>query len=321
MSVSDSTGKPSAGPLRPAEGTGVDTAPPRPQVPDRFWRNLTLAPAILIFAALTVLPMINLAVLSFHEIDWAEGLSSWTYVGVKHYAALGSDTLFRASISNTLIFAVVAVFVQMVLGFALALLTSSIIHGRVFYRTIFLLPILVPGIIIGAIWKLMYSFDFGVLNAIAVAVGVTPRDWLGDANFSLASIIIVDIWHWTPFCFLLLLAALETLPQDVYEAAEIDGASRWQSLWLITIPLMLPAIAVTFVFRIILAFKVFDEVYLLTGGGPGTSTEVVSFTIFRRFFTEDQPGYGSAMSITTFAFVALIIIVISAATRNRGRAS
>jgi multiple sugar transport system permease protein len=299
----------------------VGTGRRRALGPDRLWRNLTLAPAVLLFLVLTVLPMINLAVLSFHDIDWAQGLSSWTYVGLKHYAALAADSLFKASIRNTLIFAVVAVFIQMVLGFALALLTSSIVHGRLYYRTIFLLPILVPGIIIGAIWKLMFSFDFGVINELAGVIGIMPRDWLGDATYALASIILVDIWHWTPFCFLLLLASLETLPQDVYEASEIDGATPWQNLWYITIPLMLPAIAVTFVFRLILAFKVFDEVYLLTGGGPGTSTEVISFTIFRRFFTEDQPGYGSAMSITTFAFIALIIIVVSILTRRKGSVS
>lgn len=303
---------------RTASSKGLAEKGPHTPAPDRLWRNLTLAPAILIFAALTVLPMINLAMLSFHDINWAEGLSSWTYVGFKHYADLGADTLFTASIRNTLIFAVVAVVVQMIIGFALAVLTSSIVRGRLFYRTIFLLPILVPGIIIGAIWKLMFSFDFGILNRIVALIGIAPRDWLGDANYALASIIVVDIWHWTPFCFLLLLASLETLPQDVYEAAEIDGASRWQSLCFITLPLMLPAIAVTFVFRLILAFKVFDEVYLLTGGGPGSSTEVISFTIFRRFFTEDQPGYGSAMSIATFAFIALLIIVVTAATRRKG---
>jgi multiple sugar transport system permease protein len=301
-----------------AGSKGLAEKGPRTPAPDRFWRGLTLAPAILIFAALTVLPMTNLAMLSVHDINWAEGLSSWTYVGFKHYADLGADTLFDASIRNTLIFAVVAVVVQMIIGFALAVLTSSIVRGRLFYRTVFLLPILVPGIIIGAIWKLMFSFDFGILNRIVALIGIAPRDWLGDANYALGSIIVVDIWHWTPFCFLLLLASLETLPQDVYEAAEIDGASRWQSLCFITLPLMLPAIAVTFVFRLILAFKVFDEVYLLTGGGPGSSTEVISFTIFRRFFTEDQPGYGSAMSIATFAFIALLIIVVTAATRRKG---
>ena len=110
--------------------------------------------------------------------------------------------------------------------------------------------------------------------------------------------IAVDVWHWTPFVFLLLLAGLESLPQDVYEAASVDGASFLQELRYITLPLMLPLIVVTLTFRLLVAFKVFDEIYLLTGGGPGTATEVVSYTIYRRFFTEGQTGYGAAMSVS-----------------------
>ena len=192
-------------------------------------------------------------------------------------------------------FALAAVGVQMVLGFALALMTTKVTRGRVFYRTVFILPILVPGIVIGAIWKLMYSFDFGVLNQM---LGVRRRAARSTGSAirrrrSLA-VIAVDVWHWTPFVFLLLLAGLESLPQDIYEAAKVDGATFLQELRYITLPLMLPTIVVTLVFRTLVAFKVFDEIYLLTGGGPGTATEVVSYTIYRRFFTEGQMGYGSA---------------------------
>jgi multiple sugar transport system permease protein len=131
------------------------------------------------------------------------------------------------------------------------------------------------------------------------------------------SVIIVDIWHWTPFCFLLFLAGLESLPQDVYEAAEIDGANWWRELIHVTLPMMLPTIVVTLAFRIVVAFKVFDEVYLLTSGGPGTTTEVVSFTIYQRFFTEDRAGYGAAMSVTVIFVVALLLILTLAARRRR----
>ena len=304
---------------RGASGTlAASTAPGAAlQGSDRLWRWLTLSPALLLFALLTILPLLQLVLMSVNQVHWAGGQSSWSFVGLQHFASLGADVLFRAAIRNTLIFALVAVALQMLIGFALALMTNELVRGKVIYRTIFLLPILVPGIVIGAIWKLMLNYDFGLINQVVGLVGIGPQDWLGDPALALPSIIVVDIWHWTPFCFLLLLAGLQGLPQEVYEAATIDGANAWQRLRHVTLPLMLPAILVTFVFRLIVAFKVFDEVYLLTGGGPGTSTEVISYTIYRRFFTEDRVGYGSAMSIVTFFAIGLLIILAVALGRRR----
>ena len=129
--------------------------------------------------------------------------------------------------------------------------------------------------------------------------------------------IVVDIWHWTPFCFLLFLAGLESLPQDVYEAAQIDGATRaGRSSSTSRLPMMCPTILVTFAFRLVLAFKVFDEVYLLTSGGPGTATEVVSFTLYQRFFTEDRVGYGSAMSVVVIFLVSLLLVLALSARKR-----
>ena len=199
----------------------------------------------------------------------------------------------------------------------LALFVSRVGKGRVLYRTIFLLPVLIPGIVIGAIWKLMYNPDFGVINQLLGVVGITGIDWLGDGKLALLSVIVVDVWHWTPFVFLLLLAAIESLPEDVHEAATIDGASRWQEFRFVTFPMLLPALAVTMVFRLIVSFKVFDEVYLLTGGGPGTATEVVSFTIYRRFFTEDRMGYGSAISVMVLFVLTFVIVAGLSAIRRR----
>ncbi|SNT30629.1 carbohydrate ABC transporter permease [Tropicimonas sediminicola] len=285
---------------------------------DTFWRYATLAPAVILFVLLTILPLFNLLALSFHDVEWLNREAVWEWVGGRNYAKLPEDTLFNAGILNTIIFAVLAVAFQMVLGFWLALMTTRVTRLRVFYRAVFILPILVPGIIIGAIWKLMYSYDFGVINQAVVLFGGNPVDWLGNPRLALMSVIIVDVWHWTPFCFLLMLASLESLPQDIFEAAEIDGASKGQVLRYIILPLMMPAIIVTFIFRMILAFKVFDEIYLLTGGGPGTSTEVISFTIYRRFFTEDQSGYGSAMSLATIAVIATMIILASRFATKKG---
>jgi multiple sugar transport system permease protein len=287
----------------------------------RRWRVLTLAPAVAIYLLLALLPIVNLLVMSVHDIRWEEGVARWTFVGLRQFAALPGDPLVRAGLVNTILFALLSVAGEMVLGFMLAVLVSRAIAGRSVYRTIFLLPILIPGIVIGAIWKLMYNPDFGIINQALTAIGLSGRDWLGDGRLAFPSVVAVDIWHWTPFVFLLLLAGIEALPQDTYEAARVDGASAWQELRYVTLPMMLPTILVTLIFRLVVSFKVFDEVYLLTGGGPGTATEVVSFTIFRRFFTEDREGYGSAISVIVLFLLALIIVLAIAPTRRRAQAA
>lgn len=275
----------------------------------RRWRFYALGPAVAVYLLLTALPIANLVAMSMHDIKWEGGSAQWQFAGIRHFAELGADHLIRAGIINTVVFAIGAVTCEMLIGFFLALFTSRVVTGRVAYRTIFLLPILIPGIVIGAIWKLMYNPDFGVINQLLSLTGMPGRDWLGEKHLALAAVIIVDIWHWTPFVFLLLLAAIETLPQDVLEAARVDGASAWQELRHVTLPMLWPAIAVALLFRLVVSFKVFDEVYLLTGGGPGTATEVVSFTIYRRFFTEDRMGYGSAISVVTLFVLALLILL------------
>lgn len=282
----------------------------------RLWRWLTFAPALALMLALSVLPLLALFATSFQNVEWVGGQPVRTWVGLVHYRALFDDTLLRAGLFNTVVFAFAAVAGQMVIGFALAVLVSKIGRGRVLYRAIFILPILIPGIVIGAIWKLMMNYDFGLANTLLGFVGIAPHDWLGTPETALLSVIIVDIWHWTPFCFLLFLAGLESLPQDVFEAAKIDGAGPWQELLYVTLPLMIPTIFVTFAFRLILAFKVFDEIYLLTSGGPGTSTEVISFTLYQRFFTEDKAGYGSAMSVAIIFLVCLLLVVTLSARRR-----
>jgi multiple sugar transport system permease protein len=281
----------------------------------------TFGPALLLMLALGVLPLANLVYTSFHTVTWSAGHATFTPAGFTHYLALSGDPLLRAGLRNTIVFALGAVGGQMLLGFALALLCSRVARGRTLYRALFILPILIPGIVIGAIWKLMLNYDFGLINQGVELLGFEPRNWLGDSTTALASVIVVDIWHWTPFCFLLLLAGLESLPQDPYEAARIDGATWWQELRYVTLPLMAPAILVTFAFRLVIAFKVFDEIYLLTGGGPVTATEVLSFTLYQRFFTEDRVGYGSAMAIAIIFLCALLLVMALSVRRRSERAA
>lgn len=276
---------------------------------ERLWRWGSFAPALLLMLALGALPLVNLFATSLNDVSWSAGASTWTFTGVQHYLELPDDPLVTAGIVNTVLFAIGAVAGQVILGLLLALLVSRISKGKVFFRAFFILPILIPGIVIGAIWKLLFNFDFGLFNQMLRLVGLAPQDWLGDSSTALLSVIAVDIWHWTPFCFLLLLAGIESLPQDVFEAARIDGASRRQEFWHITLPLLFPTILVTAAFRLVLALKVFDEVYLLTGGGPGTATQVISFTLYQRFFIDNKVGYGAALAVAVIFFVSLILVL------------
>jgi multiple sugar transport system permease protein len=282
-------------------------------------RLATLGPMAVVLLALTVLPILNLVVASFQEVRWSGGTRVATWHGLDNYAEMASDPLLHAGLVNTAIFVVVATAAQVTLGLALAVLCHGIGRTSRPFRTIIILPVLIPGIIIGAIWKLMYNYQFGIINQLLEWLGVERLDWLGSPELALLSVIIVDVWHWTPFSFLLLLAALESLPSDVYEAARIDGASGWQTFTNITLPLLMPAIFVTVAFRAMTAIKVFDEIFLLTGGGPGTSTEVLSFTIYQRFFIEDNIGYGSAISVSVIFATALILTVALSVRRETGR--
>ena len=280
-------------------------------------RYLSLTPALLAFILLALLPVVNLFITSFHDVSWQAGAKQMEWVGLDNYAAMRDDPLFKAGIFNTIILVIVATSAQVIIGLFLALACSSIGVKSRSYRALLILPLLIPGIVIGAIWRLMYNAEFGIFNQVLEGIGLSGHDWLGSPSTALAAVIVVDIWHWTPFAFLLLLAAVESLPQDVSEAARVDGATRWQEFRHVTLPLLYPAIFMTFLFRAVMASKVFDEVFLLTSGGPGTSTEVISFTIFQRYFLQDNPGYGSAMSVSIIFVVSIIIVIALNVSRSK----
>jgi multiple sugar transport system permease protein len=277
----------------------------------------SLLPAIVILAVLTLYPMLNLVRMSVSTIEFAQGRDIWAFTPARNLELLLADRVLRHAIANTLVFVVVSVAAETVLGLGLALLVGKLARGKGLIRTLMILPILVPPVAIGSMWKLMYNYDFGILNQIALALGLAPVNWLGSTNVALLSVIIVDIWHWVPFVFLILFAAVEGLPVEVYEAARIDGATGWQTFRHITLPLLAPALAVAVTFRSILAFKAFDEVFLLTSGGPGTSTELISLHIYKVFFEQNQLGYGALLSLTVIAAILAFLLVARRAARLR----
>ncbi len=222
------------------------------------WRLLSLAPVVIMLVVLTVIPLFGIFMMSFMHVEWADGGYTFDFVGLENYVALPDDKFYLPGLKNTFAFAVIGVSVQMVLGFLMALFVTKIRRFRGLFISLFLIPILLPPIVIGSVWRLLYGYDFGIINYLLGYAGVMPLDWLGSPTLAFTSIVIVDVWHWTPFVFLLLLAGLESLPRDVYEAAHVDGATPLQGLIFITLPLMVPTLLVTMIFRMITAFKVFD---------------------------------------------------------------
>ena len=276
---------------------------------NRTFRHWSMWPCLGFLLALSVYPVVQLVPMALSTIEFAGGKALWAFTPRRNTALLLADEVLRDAIVNTLIFVVLSVAIEMVLGFFSALFIACMPRGRNFARTIMILPVLLPAVAIGSMWKLMYNYDFGLFNQIVGVFGLDPVNWIGDTRWALLSVVVVDVWHWTPFVFLILFAAIEALPQDVLEACRVDGASTWQTIRMVILPLLGPARAVAALFRAIAAFKAFDQVFLLTSGGPGTSTELLSLHLNRVFFEQNQLGFGSMLSLAIIATIAATLFV------------
>ncbi|HTS23728.1 MAG TPA: sugar ABC transporter permease [Casimicrobiaceae bacterium] len=276
---------------------------------NRHFRHWSLLPAVALFVLLTLYPVANLFRMSVSTIAFTEGHEVWTFTPLANLALLRADEVIAPAVANTLLFVIAAVTLEIVLGVALAILVAGVARGKGFVRTVMILPILVPPVAIGSMWKLLYNYDFGIFNQALTAIGLPSVNWLGSTSLALWSVVVVDVWHWVPFVFLILFAAVAALPVEVLEAARVDGATRWQLVRRVMLPLLKPAIVVALVFRAILAFKVFDEVYLLTSGGPGTSTELVTLHLYKVFFEQNQLGYGALLSLALIAAIVAFLLV------------
>jgi len=268
---------------------------------------LLISAAAAILFVLTIYPLIYSLALSFHKFSIARPGVPWRFVGVKNYAKVFTDPVFWRIIRNTLIFSCSTVGLQFVIGFGLALLFSREvqIRGEGVLRSALILPMMVPPILVGLIWLFMYKKDFGIINNILWMLNVEPVTWLSKPFMAFLAIIAAETWEWTPFMFLLLLAGLRSLPSDIYESSEVDGASTWQIFRYVTVPLLKPIIAVALIIRFMDAFRIFDMIFQLTGGGPGVATETISLYIYRNGFRYFDMGFAAALS-----YIALIIIVL-----------
>jgi multiple sugar transport system permease protein len=273
---------------------------------ERHLRYLMLAPTVVILLALTIFPSIYMFYAAVHRVSPNPDLP-WAFVGVDNFARLLTDAQFQVALRNTAVFTIVAVSVEFLLGLGLALLLDKFIRRLTFLKTVLMIPMMLPPIAVAITWKLIYEPQFGVLNEIMFRLGLPIQAWAGDVNLAMFSIIVADVWQWTPFIFLLMLAGLASLPIEPYEAAALDGASSWRQFWDLTIPFLKPVIAIALLLRVMDALRLFDLVFILTGGGPADRTKVLSLYIYQVAYRFADPGYAAAMSL----FVLFVTIVLS----------
>ena len=274
---------------------------------NRLTPYIFIGPVAVIMLVALLYPLGYMVYGSFRAWDPSQSISEAEFVGLKNYITLFFDPAFRESLSVTLIFAVSVVSAELVLGVSLALLLDRNLRGMSLLRTLFILPMMIAPVVVGLMWRYMYHPTVGTINKNLKAVGLEGVDWLGQN--ALLSVIIADIWQWTPFIFILSLAALQSLPRSALEASKIDGATGWQQIWHIKIPLMMPVLIVTALLRLIDAFKVLEVILVLTEGGPGLSTEIVALRISRTATEFRELGVAAAMS--NYLLILLLMLTLS----------
>jgi multiple sugar transport system permease protein len=282
-------------------------------IANRLTPYLFLAPAAIIMAIALLYPLGYMVWGSFRDWDPSQTIGEAEFVGFKNYITLWGDPNFHESLSVTLIFAITVVVIEMVIGVGLALLLDRNIRGMSVLRTLFILPMMIAPVVVGLMWRYMYHPTVGTFNRFLESIGLPSVDWLGQ--HALMSVIIADIWQWTPFIFILALAALQSLPRSALEAARIDGATAWQQIIHIKLPLMMPVLIVTGLLRLIDAFKVLEVILVMTEGGPGLSTEILALRISRTASEFRELGEAAAMS--NFLLILLLVLTVGMFVYNK----
>jgi len=284
---------------------------------NRMTPYLFLAPAGLVLAFALFYPICYMIYASFLDWNPSQRIGEADFVGIRNYVKLFGDPAFRESLGVTLKFAAVVVTVEMFLGVGLALLLDRNIRGMSVLRTLFILPMMIAPIVVGLMWRYMYHPTVGIFNKTLKSWGFDGVPWLSNGDWAFASVVIADVWQWTPFIFILSLAALQSLPASAIEASKIDGATGWQQIIYIKLPLMLPVLIVTLLLRLIDSFKVLEVILVMTNGGPGLSTEILSLRINRTASEFRELGEAAAMS--NLLLIVLLILTFTMFIYNKAQ--
>ena len=274
--------------------------------------NRFVAPALVVLAAVTVFPVLSVLLLSLFRRRLIFGISE--FIGLDNYRYLLSDARFWNALGNTAYFTVLSVTLEIGLGLAVALLLHRSFPAKGAVRALVLVPWAIPTVVSARMWEWLYNTDLGLLNHLLGA----KVNWLGSPAWALHAAIVMDVWKTTPFVVILLTAGLQVIPRDLYHAAALDGAGRWEAFRRITLPLLRPVILVVLTFRTLDAFRVFDAVYVLTGGGPANATETLSIYAYKVLFQTLQFGYGSALATVVFLCVGALSVLYVKLLREEG---
>ncbi len=266
-----------------------------------------LVPGMSYLVLVRILPALFTFYLSFNKWDLKEQAYP-VFVGLGNYAEILRDAPFLRSVGRTILFTVIATAVELVLGFVIALFVRREFRGKSFTRAALLTPMVITPTIVGVIWYIMFHNSVGPINWLLGLAGIGPVGWLSEPSIALVSLIITDTWHWTPFMLLLLLSAMQTIPQELYESADVDGAPAWRKVAEITLPMVRDTMLVAVILRSMQAFEIFAEPFVMTGGGPGEATETLSLHIYKSAFLFFEMGYAGAMVVVS---ILLLVAVYS----------
>ncbi len=290
---------------------------------DRAIAWIFVAPTIFLLLAVNIFPLIWTIQLSFTNYRANRLTREPEFIGLRNYERILTDSDIWLNMQATAHFLLWTITLQVLIGFALAYLINKNFRGSPFWTTVIVLPMMLSPAVVGNFWKFLYQPQIGLFNYIvSFFTGRDPSSFemLGQVNLAPWSIVIVDTWMWTPFVMLICLAGLRSIPDYIYEAAEIDRASKWRQFWTITVPMVLPFLMLAVLFRGIENFKMFDLVVQLTGGGPGSVTELTSINLKREAFEKWRTGYASAYAIILFVTVfGLASIYVKALNKVKER--
>jgi multiple sugar transport system permease protein len=267
---------------------------------------LYVGPAILIMAVACLYPVLSAFHLGLFEWNMGTPWSEAKWVGLGNFLSVFQQERVWSSLWTTLVFSALCVSAEMVLGIALALALEKPVRGTAFFRTLFILPMMIAPIAVGLAWRYMFDAQFGPINALLTLFNIPPQIWLADPTLAFIAIVIADIWQWTPFVFIMMVAALASVDSSVIEASRIDGANWFQMTFRVKLPMIMNVIAITLMMRLIDAFRVLEVVYVLTFGGPGDSTEILAMHIYKTAFVGQQLGAAAAISVLLLVVVALL---------------